>query len=186
MLNSQSGPDSFDPGPMLLALKALKDGDFSARLPEGPTAIGRQLAKAFNEVAELNASLAREVENVRVAVKNNQETRRRAKIRGAKGSWSKSVDFINELADLAAQSSEPKKDVETGSKDLPPKELLRTVAALKKGDFSVRLPNDWTGISGKIADTLNDVIERNDNLTKELERVSRVVGKEGRIAQRAT
>jgi len=69
---------------MLLALKALKDGDFSARLPEGPTAIGRQLAKAFNEVAELNASLAREVENVSAAVKNNQGTRRRAKIRGAK------------------------------------------------------------------------------------------------------
>src|SRR6185436_7175774 len=65
------------------------------------------------------------------------------------------------------------------------KELLKTVVALKRGDFSVRLPDVWVGIPGKIADTLNEVIGRNDNLTKELERVSRVVGKEGKIAQRA-
>ncbi|HKA19412.1 MAG TPA: HAMP domain-containing protein [Blastocatellia bacterium] len=65
------------------------------------------------------------------------------------------------------------------------KELLKTVVALKGGDFSVRLPGDWVGVHGKIADTLNDVIARNDSLTKELERVSRVVGKEGKITQRA-
>src|SRR5262249_50276780 len=58
--------------------------------------------------------------------------------------------------------------------------------ALKKGDFSVRLPQDWAGIPGKIADTFNDVVERNDQLTRELERVSRVVGREGKISQRAT
>ncbi len=63
--------------------------------------------------------------------------------------------------------------------------LLKTLQALKKGNFSVRLPNDWTGVAGKIADTLNDVIEMNDRLAKELERVSRVVGREGKITQRA-
>jgi HAMP domain-containing protein/signal transduction histidine kinase/CheY-like chemotaxis protein len=56
---------------------------------------------------------------------------------------------------------------------------------LKKGNFSIRLPNDWTGVNGKIADTLNDVIEMNDRLVKELERISRVVGREGKITQRA-
>src|SRR5882672_8935370 len=63
--------------------------------------------------------------------------------------------------------------------------LLKTLAALKKGDFSVRLPSDWTGESGKIADTLNDVIDINDRLAREMERVSRVVGRDGKIAQRA-
>jgi HAMP domain-containing protein/CheY-like chemotaxis protein/signal transduction histidine kinase len=56
---------------------------------------------------------------------------------------------------------------------------------LKKGNFSIRLPNDWTGVNGKIADTLNDVIEINDRLVKELERISHVVGREGKITQRA-
>ena len=74
----------------------------------------------------------------------------------------------------------------TSANSLDPRQLLKTLTALKKGDFSVRLPNDWTGIAGKIADTLNEVIEMNDRLARELERVSRVVGKEGRITQRAT
>jgi len=70
--------------------------------------------------------------------------------------------------------------------DLDTQLLLKTLTALKKGNFSVRLPHDWTGVAGKIADTLNDVIEVNDRLVKELERVSRVVGREGKITQRAT
>src|SRR5215510_2574387 len=63
--------------------------------------------------------------------------------------------------------------------------LLKTLVAFKKGDFSVRLPGDWIGEAGKIADTLNDIIELSDKTAKELERVSRVVGKEGKIMHRA-
>src|SRR5687767_237525 len=63
--------------------------------------------------------------------------------------------------------------------------LLKTLVAFKKGDFSARLPGDWTGEAGKIADTLNDIIDLSDKMAKELERVSRVVGKEGKIVHRA-
>src|SRR5215475_8202629 len=68
---------------------------------------------------------------------------------------------------------------------LDTKLLLKTLTALKNGDFSVRLPSDWAGESGKIADTLNDVIDINNRLAREMERVSRVVGRDGKIAQRA-
>jgi HAMP domain-containing protein/CheY-like chemotaxis protein/signal transduction histidine kinase len=64
--------------------------------------------------------------------------------------------------------------------------LLKTLLAFKKGDFSVRLPGDWTGEAGKIADTFNDIIELSDRTARELDRVSRVVGKEGKIMHRAT
>ncbi|HKO95799.1 MAG TPA: HAMP domain-containing protein [Pyrinomonadaceae bacterium] len=64
--------------------------------------------------------------------------------------------------------------------------LLKTLVAFKKGDFSVRLPGEWTGEAGKIADTLNDIIELSDKTAKEVERVSRVVGKEGKINHRAS
>src|SRR4026208_2106299 len=66
------------------------------------------------------------------------------------------------------------------------KMLLKVLEAFKKGDFSVRLPGEWTGEAGKIADTLNDIIELSDKTTKEVERVSRVVGKEGKINHRAS
>src|SRR5437588_4369054 len=64
--------------------------------------------------------------------------------------------------------------------------LLTALMAFKHGDFSARLPDDWTGIAGKIADTFNDVIRTNQRMTQELERIVRVVGKEGRITQRAS
>ncbi|HVX11816.1 MAG TPA: HAMP domain-containing protein [Pirellulales bacterium] len=69
---------------------------------------------------------------------------------------------------------------------LDKKKLLAALTALKKGDFRVRLPSDLTGIDGKIADTFNDVIELNQRMANELERLSRVVGKEGRLTQRAS
>src|SRR5262245_13309541 len=54
--------------------------------------------------------------------------------------------------------------------------LLAVLTSFKKGDFSARLPLEWTGLAGRISDTLNDVIERNQNMALELERLSRVVG----------
>jgi HAMP domain-containing protein/CheY-like chemotaxis protein/GAF domain-containing protein len=70
--------------------------------------------------------------------------------------------------------------------ELDLKQLLKTLTAVKKGDFSARMPIEQTGMAGKIADTLNEIIERNQRLTAELERISNVVGKEGKIAQRAS
>src|SRR3954469_10111220 len=64
--------------------------------------------------------------------------------------------------------------------------LLTALTALKKGNFSVRLPVDWTGVAGKVADTFNEVTELNERMARELERLSRVVGKEGKITQRAS
>ena len=66
------------------------------------------------------------------------------------------------------------------------RKLLAALTAFKRGDFSARLPDDWTGIAGKIADIFNDTILINQHLTQELERVRSVVGKEGRIRQRAS
>src|SRR6266436_2062016 len=65
-------------------------------------------------------------------------------------------------------------------------ELVRALMAFKRGDFSVRLPDDWTGVAGKIADTFNEVIAKNQRLTMELDRIGRAVGKKGRITQRAS
>jgi len=65
-------------------------------------------------------------------------------------------------------------------------QLLSVLTALKKGDFTVRMPVDYTGIPGKIADALNDVIEQQAQLTKEVRRISSVVGKEGKTSQRAS
>jgi HAMP domain-containing protein/signal transduction histidine kinase/DNA-binding response OmpR family regulator len=64
--------------------------------------------------------------------------------------------------------------------------LIRVLTDFRKGDFSVRLPVDGTGTAGKIYDTINEIVDLNARLTKELARVSVVVGKEGKIRHRAS
>ena len=63
--------------------------------------------------------------------------------------------------------------------------LLSVLSQVKGGDFTVRMPLDWTGVPGKVADMLNEVILANEALEKELARVSRVVGRQGELSQRA-
>lgn len=64
--------------------------------------------------------------------------------------------------------------------------LIGALAALHKGDFTVCLPRVWSGLGGKVADTFNDVMDQLESMTNEVDRISRVVGKEGKIKQRAT
>jgi HAMP domain-containing protein/signal transduction histidine kinase/CheY-like chemotaxis protein len=72
-----------------------------------------------------------------------------------------------------------------GTDQLSKKILLTALIALKKGDFTARLPVDLPGMDGKIADAFNEVVELNQHMAEELERLSRVVGKEGKLSQRA-
>jgi signal transduction histidine kinase/HAMP domain-containing protein/ActR/RegA family two-component response regulator len=62
--------------------------------------------------------------------------------------------------------------------------LLGVLARVKGGDFSARMPFEWTGVAGKIADGFNEVIVANEALGLELARVSRVVGRQGELSQR--
>ena len=64
--------------------------------------------------------------------------------------------------------------------------LLNALLAVKKGDASVRLPLDWPGLLGKVADAFNNLVELNARKQQELARLSRVVGKEGKLKQRAS
>ena len=63
-------------------------------------------------------------------------------------------------------------------------DMLSALLAFRSGDFSTRLPVGWTGVRGKIADAFNDVLAMSERRASEASRVSRVVGKEGRLRQR--
>src|SRR3954447_19900175 len=70
------------------------------------------------------------------------------------------------------------------SNDEELRELLRVLSAVRDGDFSVRVPGHWTGLVGKIADTVNDLVGAHQAMAAQIERVGQVVGREGRTRQR--
>jgi HAMP domain-containing protein/CheY-like chemotaxis protein/signal transduction histidine kinase len=61
---------------------------------------------------------------------------------------------------------------------------LKAFMAFRDGDFSARLPADWPGIDGRIAETFNQTIACVQSITREVKRLSVTVGKEGRLRQR--
>jgi HAMP domain-containing protein len=52
--------------------------------------------------------------------------------------------------------------------------MLASMLAFRDGNFSVRLPSEWDGMDGQIE----------DRLSREVERLGRTVGREGRLKQR--
>jgi hypothetical protein len=62
--------------------------------------------------------------------------------------------------------------------------LLHALQAMRHGDFSVRLPGNRIGLSGKIADTFNEIVAANERMAHQLEHVGQVVGREGKTRQR--
>src|SRR5262245_36758456 len=74
-------------------------------------------------------------------------------------------------------------DMEEGSSSAI-RQLLRALHAMRDGDFSARLPDDWAGLEGKIADVFNEIIAANQTMARELQRVGHAVGREGKTRER--
>ncbi|MEI9965476.1 MAG: hypothetical protein WDM92_13110 [Caulobacteraceae bacterium] len=63
--------------------------------------------------------------------------------------------------------------------------MLGALRAFRRGDFSVRLPRGLVGVQGEICEAFNEVVELNDRMTREFERLGDLVGKQGKINHRA-
>ena len=69
----------------------------------------------------------------------------------------------------------------------PTLERLRgALLAAGAGDFSVRLPGRRKGAAGEVERAFNALVERNAQLTAELARMGRVIGRDGRMTERAS
>ena len=74
--------------------------------------------------------------------------------------------------------------VQASRAQLDRRQILNALKAFRRGDFSVRIDNVYDGLDSDIADAFNQIVELNDQVTREFERLSRVVGKDGRIGER--
>jgi len=63
--------------------------------------------------------------------------------------------------------------------------LLKSLRAFKRGDFSVRLPEDFGGLAGEIALTFNEVVSYNEYTRNEIKRLVKTVGTDGLVKERA-
>ena len=171
--NSRTAESEVDLKKLLRALQAVRDGDFSVRLPSDQTGIAGKVADTFNEIVSSNQRMAREMDRAGQLVGKDGKTRHRVTIDRRSGSWGAMENSINTLID-----------------DLlwPTSEVTRTITAIAKGDLSqtVRLEVEGRPLKGEFlrsANIVNTMIEQMSAFTSEVTRVAREVGTEGKIGR---
>ncbi|MGH7855732.1 MAG: HAMP domain-containing protein, partial [Candidatus Binatia bacterium] len=166
---------ALDPRQLLAALSAFKRGDFSVRLPEHLTGIEAKIADAFNDVVELNARMAGELERLSAAVGKEGRIQQRASLGDVSGAWAASVSSVNGLiADLVHPTSE----------------TARVIGAVARGDLSQTMALDIDGrpLKGEFlrtAKTVNTMVDQLGSFASEVTRVAREVGTEGKLGGQA-
>src|SRR5262249_6081517 len=168
-------PDTIDQTQLLRALRAVRRGDFSVRLPGNQVGAASEIADAFNDVVELNARLAKEVDRVGKAVGREGRTSQRLDLPGAAGSWAACVRSVNGLVDDLIQ---------------PTAEVTRVLGAVARGDLSQRMVLEIDGrpLKGELsrsARIVNTMVDQLNAFASEVTRVAREVGTGGELGGQA-
>ena len=171
--NGTSEPDSRPE--LLLALQAMRSGDFSVRMSGDYLGIDGKIADTFNEIIAANQRMSQQLELVGQVVGREGKTRQRVKFGLASGSWADMEGSVNTLID-----------------DLlwPTREVTRAVAAVAQGDLiqTVKLDVEGRPLRGEFlqsATIVNTMIKQLGVFTSEVTRVAREVGTEGKLGGQA-
>ncbi|HLA56205.1 MAG TPA: HAMP domain-containing protein [Flavobacterium sp.] len=63
-------------------------------------------------------------------------------------------------------------------------EFLKILLKVKNGNFSQRFPTDQNGIKRSICDALNEIIDLNERMVFEFQKVGKSIGKQGKLTNR--
>ena len=168
----------YDPAELVLILErmqAMRDGDFSVRLPGSWTGISGKMADTFNEIAMANQRIAKELRRVGQVVGKKGRTRERARFDESRGAWGEIEDSVNTLVEDLLR---------------PTTEVTRAIAAVADGNLTqtVRMDVDGRPLEGdflRSAKIVNTMIQQLGVFTSEVTRVAREVGTDGKLGGQA-
>ncbi|HET7482939.1 MAG TPA: HAMP domain-containing protein, partial [Actinomycetota bacterium] len=156
-------------------MRAVRDGDFSARLPQRKGSNLAEIAAVFNDLVEFQQHQATEFNRVaRVIGREGRMTVRLTPGRST-GQWSQSIDAINSLIDDLVR---------------PTTEVARVIQAVAEGDLSQKMQLKIEGqpVKGefqRIGTTVNSMVDQLSSFADEVTRVAREVGTEGKLGGQA-
>ncbi|HEX9397069.1 MAG TPA: HAMP domain-containing protein, partial [Burkholderiales bacterium] len=175
MSDIQFIPEMIDRRALLGALRALKKGDFSVRMPLDMVGIDGEIADAFNDIVETNETIADEFARIREDVGKGGQINQRVRLPAAAGAWAAQVDSVNALiGDLAR----------------PTAEVARVIDSVAKGDLSQRMQLEIDGapLGGeflRIGKVVNTLVDQLNGFASEVTRVAREVGTDGKLGGQA-
>jgi HAMP domain-containing protein/signal transduction histidine kinase/CheY-like chemotaxis protein len=174
-VNLQAPRDFIDRRQLVSALRALRRGDFSVRLPEEVDGVDGEIASLFNEVVSLNEEMTQEFERLSKVVGKEGKITQRGRVKNARGGWESALRSVNELIEDMVQ---------------PTAEVARVIGAVAKGDLSQTMTVEIDGrpLRGeflRIGKVVNTMVEQLASFASEVTRVAREVGTEGKLGGQA-
>ena len=174
------GADQPEPGrlhqpALLAAVRAFRDGNFRARLPNDLVGIDGEIAAAFNACIEQNQYINDELARISEVVGREGSITKRARAEGVRGDWRHGIESVNQLIDDLV---------------FPMSEAGRVLGAVANGDLSQQMPleTDSHPLRGEFlrsSRTINKMVDRLNAFASEVTRVAREVGSEGKLGGQA-
>ncbi|MGW2393209.1 HAMP domain-containing protein [Streptomyces lydicamycinicus] len=166
---------------LLVALVAMRDGNFRKRLTVSGDGVMSEIAAVFNEVADRNLHLTGELTRVRRVVGREGKLTERLEVGAAEGSWAAAIDASNALVDDLVR---------------PVSEVGRVLSAVSEGDLEQRMDlrsrssdssseHPLRGEFLKVGRTVNGLVDQLSAFTDEVTRVASEVGTEGKLGGQA-
>jgi HAMP domain-containing protein/CheY-like chemotaxis protein/signal transduction histidine kinase len=159
----------------LAALRAFRRGEFDVRLPDDRSGVDGQICEAFNDLAQLVATLSTDMVELRQSVGIEGRTHRRLAKTSVRGGWQDYVNGVNGVLD----------DVTAHTAD-----VARVLTAVSKGDLSqtIDIEGQDAVLRGDFlrhARIVNGMVGQLAAFSSEVTRVAQEVGVEGKLGAQA-
>ncbi len=155
---------------LLDGLKAVRDGDFSTRLPQVDDVLMDEMAVVFNGMVDQLTLFTSEVTRVAREVGTDGKLGGQAAVPSVSGNWKNLTDSVNAMADnLTGQV----------------RDIAEVATAVGKGDLSQKIRVDARGEILELRTTINTMVDQLSAFAAEVTRVAREVGSEGRLGGQA-
>src|SRR3954449_3613238 len=160
---------------LLEAIGHASDGEFKVRLSTRRKGIVGELHQAFNELAERNTMMNRELQRIGRVIGREGRMTERASLGPVGGAWEESIESINALIDDLVR---------------PTTEVARVIDAVADGDLNQKMALEIEGqpVKGeflRIGTTVNAMVDQLSSFADEVTRVAREVGTEGELGGQA-
>ncbi|HTS98120.1 MAG TPA: HAMP domain-containing protein, partial [Streptosporangiaceae bacterium] len=155
---------------LLTGLTAVRNGDFSTRLPAADDPLMDEIAAVFNGMNEQLALVTSEVTRVAREVGTEGRLGGQAEVPGLAGTWKDLTDSVNSMAgNLTGQV----------------RDVAQVATAVAKGDLGQKITVDVKGEMLELKNTLNTMVDELSAFADEVTRVAREVGTEGKLGGQA-
>jgi HAMP domain-containing protein/signal transduction histidine kinase/CheY-like chemotaxis protein len=156
-------------------LSEVRNGNFTVRMPIDQLGLNGKICDTLNEIIDLNEKMMIEFTNAGTIIGEQGKLTERISLPRAKGSWHSGVEALNALISNLVN---------------PTIEIAHVIGSVAKGNLSTEMPTKIRGHALKgeflrIAKDVNYMVKQLNLFSREVTRVAREVGSEGKLGGQA-